>query len=259
MKATTDYKSSSTASQFAKTPLVHAEIGRPEFVRFVGRVKGLDLLDVGCAQGFLTEEFRKRGARCMGVDPSAPFIEAASKQYPNNTFKVLTGSKLKGLASNSFDKVILSMVLVNVPDRREFMGIFREAARVLRPGGELIISALHPLVIRSFKDSLRDVALPEDAGYLTKSLKFVNKARLTDGSIMEFKNANWTLTDIAKELRGNSLVITDLFEPRPKSLRKHKELRDTIKTPHYVFIRSAKTDNKRMNLRTRTTARSRLS
>jgi ubiquinone/menaquinone biosynthesis C-methylase UbiE len=239
-RKTTDYTNQHVASKFGRTPLVHAEIGRPSLIKFVGKVRGLDIIDIGCGPGFITNELHKRGARCLGVDPSAAFISHASQTYPTIPFVRAKGSRIKNAKSTSFDRAILSMVLVNVESQSEFGGIFREAARLLRTRGELIILALHPLVVRNFRDSLRDVQLPAGKGYLSPRLRFSNRARLSDGSRIEFMNCSWTLEAISHQLKRNSFVITEMKEPAPNGRKHLKLLRDTILTPHYILIRARK-------------------
>lgn len=235
---TTDYTSKDVAKHFAKTPLLHEQIGRPALLKFIGAVKGKRVLDIGCGPGFLTSELAKRGAKCVGVDPSAPFVEAALRQYPKIPFVQRRGSQLKGFDDSCFDCAILSMVLVNVASKREFEGIFRESARVLCRGGELIICAMHPLVIRNFKDALRAVRLTGDGAYLKPGSQFKNRALMSDGTRMEFSNAHWSLTEISQALIRHCFVITELFEPSPPKNRHWSKLKDALRTPQYIFIRA---------------------
>lgn len=238
--STTDYSRKDIASRFGLTPLVHTEIGRPSLIKFIGPVRGLDIIDIGCGAGFITNELAKRGARCLGVDPSKAFISQASSDYPKIKFIQAKGSRIRQAADSSFDRALLSMVLVNVATKAEFRGIFREAARVLRPAGELVILALHPLVIRNFRDHLRDVKIPAGKGYLSSKLLFTNRSLLCDGTRMQFSNCHWSLTEISSELKRNDFVITEINEPPPNQGKHWRLLKDTIVTPHYILIRATK-------------------
>jgi ubiquinone/menaquinone biosynthesis C-methylase UbiE len=77
--------------------------------------------------------------RTTGVDPSQLYVEIASKRYSGITF-IAAAMEETGLASESFDVVTLTDVLEHVVDERRTLD---EIYRVLRPGGQLIVTVPH--------------------------------------------------------------------------------------------------------------------
>lgn len=106
--------------------------------RLVARHVGAgSLLDVGCATGdFLSEMARYPGWSVMGVEPSPD----AARYAASSGLTVVRGVLNDGtFASRSFDAVTMWDVLEHVYDPR---AVIAEAARILRPGGVLVVN--HP-------------------------------------------------------------------------------------------------------------------
>ena len=107
-----------------------------------GDVGGRAVLDVGCGDGELALEFVKHGAIVTGIDASPAMIEAArsrAKQHGVNIdFRVATAQEIP-FPAEQFDIVTAITILCFVEDATP---VFREIARVLRPGGRLVIGEL---------------------------------------------------------------------------------------------------------------------
>jgi len=117
----------------------------PAFLEFAGDLHGKTVLDAGCGEGHNTRMFARRGARITGVDLSAKMIEFARAEEIREPLGIryqrASYTNLADFNANSFDAVISTMALMDGPD---FHGAMREIARVLRPGGTLVYSILHP-------------------------------------------------------------------------------------------------------------------
>lgn len=115
---------------------------RQLILELVGDVSGCTLLDVGCGDGELAVELWKRGAIVMGIDASSAMIDAAkarAKEYHADiTFQMATAEDLP-FPPEQFDVVTAITILCFVNDAAP---VFREIARVLRPGGRLVIGEL---------------------------------------------------------------------------------------------------------------------
>jgi len=117
----------------------------PAFLEFAGDLSAKNVLDAGCGEGHNTRIFARRGARMTGVDLSAKMIEFAREEELREPlgirYECASFSNLATLRAESFDAVVSTMALMDGPD---FPGAMREIARVLRPGGSLAYSILHP-------------------------------------------------------------------------------------------------------------------
>lgn len=103
---------------------------------------GSYLLDIGCGIGGPARWIAaKYGCRVTGVDLTAEFCEAARELNSvtglADRVQILHGSALSlPLPDCSFDSAYSQAALMNISDKR---GVFREAWRVLRPGGLLAL------------------------------------------------------------------------------------------------------------------------
>ena len=97
-----------------------------------------DLLDVGCGTGpmieLLASEFPNR--RYTGLDLTPRIIEVASAKGIENASFVVGDAEDLPFDDESFDTVICANSFHHYPNPQAF---FNEVARVLRPGGELVL------------------------------------------------------------------------------------------------------------------------
>lgn len=109
---------------------------------------GMRVLDVGCANGFSTLQLaRSAGINVRGIDYIPEMIEAArlnlaeSKDIPQGQVEFDIGNILSlAEADQSFDAVVVIRVVINLENwQRQQQGLL-ECARVVRPGGLLLLS-----------------------------------------------------------------------------------------------------------------------
>lgn len=117
-------------------------IERRLILELLGEVKGLRVLDVGCGDGELAVALSELGGEVVGVDLSPAMIEAAERRAQKSglkvAFKVASAQKLP-FRDAQFDVVVAVTVLCFV---RDTAPVFQEMARVMRPGGRLVIGEL---------------------------------------------------------------------------------------------------------------------
>lgn len=106
----------------------------------LGPVAGLRVLDVGTGDGTYALEAAARGARVTALDASADML-AEARERAGSTAVVFVEGRAEALpfADGSFDVVVAVTVLCLVPDRETAL---REMARVLAPGGRLVLGEL---------------------------------------------------------------------------------------------------------------------
>jgi 2-polyprenyl-6-hydroxyphenyl methylase/3-demethylubiquinone-9 3-methyltransferase len=104
---------------------------------------GRDVLDLGCAGGFMAEALDDRGATVTGIDPAAEAIAAARAHAAQHgrriRYDVGVGEKLP-YPDESFDAIVCVDVLEHVQDLSR---VLAEVQRCLRPGGMFLFDTMN--------------------------------------------------------------------------------------------------------------------
>lgn len=112
---------------------------RRDLVRALTSRRVRTALDVGCGTGALPRLLADAGIATVCMDPSRTMLALAERRAGSPPrFRVLVGSAGRIPFARDFDAVVFSLVLHELdPEQRE--QAWREAHRVLRPGGLLVV------------------------------------------------------------------------------------------------------------------------
>jgi len=122
-------------------PLIALE--EPITLDLISQVEGQQVLDLGCGTGRYCLLLAQRGAKVVGIDPSSNMIKQAKRKLTNSGQITLHRAALDALhfPDGQFDLVVSALTLSHLP---ELEPTFREMGRVLKTGGRLVISDVHP-------------------------------------------------------------------------------------------------------------------
>lgn len=119
--------------------------------------------DLGCGTGALSAALAPFVARVVAVDRSADMLQAARRRLQDHAHVDVRQGELESLpiADSELDAATLMLVLHHVPDPAAALA---EAARVLRPGGRLLIVDMLPHDREDYRHQMGHVWLgfPED-------------------------------------------------------------------------------------------------
>jgi SAM-dependent methyltransferase len=198
-------------------------LNNPAFFDFIGDLRGQQVLDLGCGEGYNTRILARRGARMTGIDVSERMLglaldaerdEPLGIRYARASF-----SDLAMFADGSFDAVVSFMALMDGP---RFDLAMREAFRVLRAGGMLAFNITHPCFITKGAQWVRDaegVKIKWTVSRYFDPAGWVDRWRFTDAppEAVEFAVPRFdrTLSEYVNAIAGAGFVITRMDEPRP--------------------------------------------
>jgi SAM-dependent methyltransferase len=95
-------------------------------------------LDVGCGEGRFSRILRAEGWSVTGIDPTADLLETARQRDPLGDYRAGRAEVLD-FPDATFDLVASYLSLIDIPDAGAAIG---EMARVLKPGGRLLVANL---------------------------------------------------------------------------------------------------------------------
>lgn len=177
------------------------------------------VLDIGCANGFSTVQFAaQKRIEILGMDYIPEMIEQAKLRSAQ-----LTG-KLAGKVSfdvgditalnqppESFDKVVVIRVVINLGEWPNQLRGLKECARVLKPGGMLLLSEATLqgwLRLNSFRSEwgMPDIPMPPFNNYLDQDLVVEETAPLLElVSLENFASTYYVGTRVLKPLLAQAL------------------------------------------------------
>lgn len=102
-----------------------------------------DALDAACGTGRHAKYLAQLGHRVVGVDGSPDMLAKAKADVPEADFREGDLTSLPVDAAN-FDVAVCALALEHVAD---LDAAISELARVVRPGGRVIVSDLHPVAV----------------------------------------------------------------------------------------------------------------
>ena len=165
-------------------------LNTPAFLDMLPPVRGLRGLDIGCGEGSNTRQLARLGATMHAIDVAPTFIrharDAETAEPLGVTYVAGDGTDLP-FGAGSFDFATAFMSMMDMADQGR---AFCEAERVLRPGGFLQFSILHPCFVPPHRRVLRE---PDGT---TRAIEIAGYFDATDGRI-----DTWWLTNVPQEER----------------------------------------------------------
>ncbi|MGC0315937.1 class I SAM-dependent methyltransferase [Kitasatospora acidiphila] len=131
------------AASYDSLPSSVIQVEEPLVHRIIDRVPTGTAVDAACGTGRHAAALLARGHRTIGVDQSAEMLAVAEQKAPAGDFRVGSLEKLP-LDDASADLAICALALTHLS---ELGSAVAELARVVRPGGKVVISDVHPMMV----------------------------------------------------------------------------------------------------------------
>lgn len=188
----------------------------PWMLRYMGDVQGKSILDLGCGEGGYARRLAAAGAQVTAVDCSEAAIRYAEEQALREGLMIVhhqrNSNDLFGIPDGSFDAALCSMMLMDCED---LDGTLREVARVLKPGGRLFVSMLHPCFDGNHERGIGRQGQGETREVVVKNYFEPREweAPLPNGTTSVIWRHR-TLSEYVKAFLAAGLTIVDMNEPR---------------------------------------------
>jgi SAM-dependent methyltransferase len=198
-----EYTNAAAARAWAQPEIAWGIWQIPESkLNVLGDVNGLDVVELGCGTAYFSAWMAQRGARVVGVDPTPAQLDTARRLQRETgiEFRLIkaTGEDVP-LPDSSFDLVHSEYGASIWADPHRWIP---EAARLLRPGGRLILLCNSPL-------SMLCMTLEKVGEQLMRPQTDLHRIEWPDTGEVEFHPGHGDWIDI---LRTNSFEIERLIE-----------------------------------------------
>jgi SAM-dependent methyltransferase len=185
-----------------------------------------EVLDVGCANGFSTVQYAAtRKLRVLGLDYIPEMIEQAERRLNVSSLKGTASFRVGNITAldlpdGTFDKVIVTRVIINLGEWANQLRGIRESVRVLKSGGILLMSEAtlqgwHRMNSFRREWSLPDVPMPSFNNYVDEELVLAETAGTMDLiEVVNFASTYYVGTRVLKPLLIRALNINvDVADP----------------------------------------------
>jgi len=202
------------------------EVILPSVMRLAGEVADKRVIDLGCGEGEVTRILTGRGACCEGIDLSPTMIRAAADEARRCGLAIryhvgdMTDASV--LTPESFDLAVSVMSILDAPNGLDAFGA---AARLLKPGGELVFITSHPVLERGRwqqdEEGLKSVCLISD--YRGSSFIRERISARMDGEVYQFL---FCLSEYLNAIANAGLMIVHCEEPSasPEAMERYPSL-----------------------------------
>ena len=186
-------------------------------------------LDIGCGEGRFCRTMQQYGIQTIGIDPTEAFIQHARHLDPQGDYRI-GRAEILDFPNQTFDLVVSYLTLIDIPD---ISSAIPEMARVLQPGGTLLIANLNSFVTASITGGWTKETTGERRfiidHYLTERVEWQAWRGI------RIQNWHRPLSQYMSLLLGQGLILRHFSEPAPQGAEhaKHDRLR---RIPWYLLM-----------------------
>lgn len=233
IKNTEEYNKNSEFWAYGDKPTVMGDyLGRIPSAKLFEAKAGEKILDAGCGAGFMSRIYARQGAEVVGCDRAEGMLKQATAEEEKNHLGIkYVSSDITNLnfENEQFDAVSCVAVLIH-DSPEECQKFFDESFRVIKPGGRMIVSIMHPYLFDPESPSRNQKAGwvqydPIDGKPMTESQSFNEIYKNSTGK--EFTSTVWYhpeksfLEQIKKS--GFHIAQTQSMHVTPESLKQSNQ------------------------------------
>jgi SAM-dependent methyltransferase len=174
------------------------------------RLNGGRALDVGCGEGRFCRILRAEGFDPVGLDPTVELLEAARVRDPDGTYVEGRAEDLT-FTDGTFDLVVACLSLIDIEGADRAIA---EMARVLRPGGTLLVANLTGFSSARARDGWQRDLMGRPK-YFAMDRYLEPRAKWEEWRGIRIINWHRPLKDYMQWFLAQGLILTHFDEPAP--------------------------------------------
>lgn len=193
----------------------------PEIADMLQEEGAKSVLDYGCGEGYLFRNVLDKSIRAGLFDISETMLELAKNNAAESGFRdVSIYKKQEDIASETFDSVVLSLVLMTIEDDAEYLNVLSNCKRAMKKDGSLIIGITHPC-FRQFLFSTHHTkfSLGSEYDYFKNNAPFDVYLRTSKSErFIQFEDFHHNLSYTFSKIKEAGLKVEDFIELNDKSI-----------------------------------------
>ena len=204
----------------------------PVMLALCGDVRGRRVLDAGCGEGRFSRMLAERGARVVALDLTHELIAAARARSGGAHGCARGSAEVLPFRDGAFDLVVSYVALVDIAD---YQAAIREMARVLAPGGQIVVANVGFV-------SASDGWLRDEQGrrlYHRVDRYLEERRQVYEWAGMRITSWHRPLAGYMAAYLSCGLILRDFLEPMPDdaSLRDDDYYEDWFRVPQFTVMR----------------------
>ena len=204
----------------------------PVMLDLCGDVQGRSAVDIGCGEGRFSRILSERGASVVGIDITPTMITEASARGCDGIRYCVSNAECLPFRDASFDICVSYITLVDIVGYGEAIA---EMARMLKPGGELIVANL------GFVTASDGWERDEGGNRLYHRLdRYAEEwSRTFDWVGIRIVNWHRPLSAYMSAYLRAGLILREFLEPVPvdRSLQLHPDFEDWFRVPLFNVMK----------------------
>jgi malonyl-CoA O-methyltransferase len=204
-----------------------------EILAILPDLSGAQVADLGCGTGRHALTLARLGAASVtGIDLVPEMLKVASRKAHRAEMEIRwTQGDLTGtlpISDGAFDVAVCPLVLSFLPEVRP---AFAEMARILRPGGALVVSDYHPHGLHAARAASAAAGRRDHAPYL--------RFTTADGAECRIAQTPHRISDLFAAARAAGLILEHVAEPvcDRRLASAHTSLREMVGVPLTLILR----------------------
>lgn len=188
-------------------------------------------LDIGCGEGRFCRMLKLHGVDVTGIDPTPALITAARARDEAGAYLEAAAERLP-FGNETFDLVVSYLSLIDIPD---IQAAVSEMARVLNPGGALLIANLN-----SFNTACGDTGWVKDSAgqrlYYPVDNYLQERSMWIDYRGIRIMNHHRPMSTYVRALLDAGLQLAYFDEPAPSADAPTTEATNYRRAPWFLVM-----------------------